>query len=77
MSILGPFMLAVLLPLHFVASRESHNTLDFLSRLDIGNLPRSGKAREPLRAQRLQTFSEQEQLDALVPRSCGVVRGDN
>ena len=43
MSILGPFMLAVLLPLHFVASRESHNTLDFLSRLDIGNLPRSGK----------------------------------
>ena len=40
MSILGPFMLAVLLPLHFVASRESHNTLDFLSRLDIGNLPR-------------------------------------
>jgi len=41
MSILGPFMLAVLLPLHFVASRESHNTLDFLSRLDIGNLPRN------------------------------------
>ncbi|CAJ1364617.1 unnamed protein product [Effrenium voratum] len=40
MSILGPFLLSVLVPLHFVASTESHNTLDWLSRLDIGNLPR-------------------------------------
>lgn len=40
MTILGPFLLAVVLPVHFVASTESHNRLDWLSRLDIGNLPR-------------------------------------
>ena len=41
MTILAPFLLAVVLPVHFVASTESHNRLDLLSCLDIGNLPRA------------------------------------
>lgn len=40
MTILGPFMLAVVLPLHFFFNKESRNHLDWLSCLDIGNVPR-------------------------------------
>lgn len=41
MTIVGPFLLAVVLPLHFFFNtKESHNNLDWLSCLDIGNLPR-------------------------------------
>jgi len=33
-------MLAVVLPLHFFFNKESRNHLDWLSCLDIGNVPR-------------------------------------
>lgn len=37
--IISPVLLAVLLPIHWLASDDSHRELDVLSRLDIGNEP--------------------------------------
>lgn len=40
MTIVGPFLVAVVLPLHFFFNTKESHTLDWLSCLDIGNLPR-------------------------------------